>query len=64
MTNHRFRIGQKVQLTQGYPLRKETAGAYTIVRQLPDVAGEFQYRIKSSRESHERVANERDLEVA
>ena len=39
-------------------------GDYQIVRQLPDSAGEFHYRIKSSREAHERVVKESDLELA
>jgi hypothetical protein len=39
-------------------------GDYQIVRQLLDSAGEFHYRIKSSREAHERVVKESDLELA
>jgi hypothetical protein len=64
MTTHRFRVGQKVQLQHGFPLQKAALGDYQIVRQLPDSAGEFHYRIKSSREAHERVVKESDLEVA
>jgi hypothetical protein len=64
MTMHRFRVGQKVQLSRGYPLRMAAAGFYEVIRQLPDDAGEFCYRIKSSREAHERVAKESELEKA
>jgi hypothetical protein len=39
-------------------------GTYQVVRQLPDAAGELHYRIKSSREAHERVARESELEKA
>ncbi len=58
MTTHRFRIGQKVQFSGA------AQGTYEIIRQLPDSAGEFHYRIKSSREPHERVVKESDLEKA
>jgi hypothetical protein len=61
---HRFRVGQKVQLTRSYPLRMAADGFYEVIRQLPDNAGEFYYRIKSSREAHERVAKESELEKA
>ncbi len=61
-TYHRFRVGQKVLLSRAYPLRMATGATYEIVRQLPDSAGEFHYRIKSTREPHERVAKESELE--
>jgi hypothetical protein len=64
MATHRFRVGQKVQLSRGYPFRMAADGFYEVVRQLPDNAGEFYYRIKSSREAHERVAKESELEKA
>ena len=64
MTIHRFRVGQKVQLSRGYLLRMAAEGFYEVIRQPPDDAGEFYYRIKSSREAHERVAKESELEKA
>jgi len=62
MATHRFRVGQEVQFTRGFPSRMTAVGTYKIVRQLPDSAGEFLYRIKSSEEPHERVVKESDLE--
>jgi len=64
MATHRFRLGQKVQLTGGYPYRSAAVGDYEIVRQLPKAGDEFEYRIKSSREPHERVVKESELEKA
>jgi hypothetical protein len=61
---HQFRSGQTVRLRRRLPNTSASAGEYKIVRQLPDSAGEVQYRIKSAREPHERVANESDLERA
>jgi hypothetical protein len=58
---HQFRSGQVVHLCRS--IRYGAAeGDYEIVRQLPDEGGEFQYRIKSMREPHERVVRESDLE--
>jgi len=37
-------------------------GDYKVVRQLPETDGELQYRVKSTRESHERVVKESELE--
>jgi len=64
MTEHRFRLGQKVQITRGFPYRNSAEGPYEIVRQLPDSGGELHYRIKSAREPHERVVKESELEKA
>jgi len=64
MMTHRFRLGQKVQLTGGFPRRFAAMGQYEIVRQLPNNGDEFQYRIKSTREPHERVVKESELEKA
>jgi hypothetical protein len=64
MTEHRFRLGQKVQLTRGYPHRLAAAGDYQVVGQLPNSEGELRYRIKSTREPHERVVKESELKKA
>jgi len=64
MSEHRFRIGQRVQFTRGFPNRAAAAGEYQVLRQLPDDGGECLYRIKSTRESHERVVKESELERA
>ena len=58
---HRYRIGEKVQLLHGGTTRFSTAELYEIVRLLPETDGEFQYRIKSTEGSHERVAKESEL---
>lgn len=64
MTLPRFQIGQKVQFMRGFPYRLAASGEYQVVRRLPDEGGEFRYRVKSSRENHERVAKESELEEA
>jgi hypothetical protein len=62
MSQHRFRLGQKVQFSRGYPYRSASGGFYEIVRHLPGLDGELYYRIKSSREPHERVVKESEIQ--
>ena len=57
-----FRAGQRVRFVRGYPRRHAAEGAYEVVRRLPFGEGDFQYRIKSAREQHERVVKEQELE--
>jgi hypothetical protein len=61
---HRFRSGQTVRFSRSFPHKAAAEGDYKIIRQLPDNGGELQYRIKSVREPHERVAKESDLAKA
>jgi hypothetical protein len=38
-------------------------GAYVVTKRLPERGGEFEYRIKSVNEPHERVARESQLKT-
>jgi hypothetical protein len=59
MRSHKFHIGQTVQPRQ--LSRNLPAGFYKVTRRMPDRAGEFEYRIKSMKELHERVVAESEL---
>jgi hypothetical protein len=59
---HKFTIGQSVSFVSGGVGRVAAIGDYEIVRLLPADGDDFQYRIKSLRESYERVAKESQLE--
>jgi hypothetical protein len=61
---HRFRLGQMVRLSRGSPYQSVAEGTYQVVRQLPYGEGDYQYRIKSAREQHERVVKESELDRA
>ncbi len=61
MAEHRFKAGQRVTLASGITSRRAASGGYVITRQLPERGGEFEYRIKSVSEPHERVARESEL---
>jgi len=56
MLTHKFHVGQKVEMVPED--RFSPRGVFEIVRLLPPRDGEFQYRIKSIDEPHERVAKE------
>jgi hypothetical protein len=58
---HRFRIGRSVFLQATLFNRDAARGAYEVIAQLPEKDGQFEYRIKSRGEPHERVVKESDL---
>ena len=55
--SHRFRVDQVVRFTAGTHERS-FGGLYKVVSRLPEERGELQYRIKSTKDSHERVVRE------
>jgi hypothetical protein len=57
MPSHKYRIGQVVQLIPSIS-RNVPGGSFEITKQLPESGGEFEYRIKSMNEQHERVVRE------
>jgi len=61
MSGHKFLIGDRVNFVPAFHQRSSTVIDFEIVRQLPDLNGEFFYRIKSSKEPHERVVGESQL---
>ncbi|MSP04160.1 MAG: hypothetical protein EXR05_02715 [Acetobacteraceae bacterium] len=58
---HKFQIGQAVHLMPGRQDGNTPAGAYTIQRQLPIEGRNVQYRVKNTRDGHERVVPEGQL---
>ena len=60
---HKFRVGQSVSFTPGLP-GGGPGGVYKITQLLPPEGDDFQYKIKSAAEPHERVARESQLDRA
>jgi hypothetical protein len=60
MPNHKFKVGQIVELSPAIA-RNIPGGVYKDTQQLPERNGEFEYRIKSVNEPHERVRREIEL---
>ena len=61
MADHKFRLGQRVTLAERGLRDNAARGTYTIIKTLPERDGEFDYKIKSVSEPHERVARESEL---
>jgi hypothetical protein len=53
--------GDVVRLIRSLAMPNVVEGGYTVLALLPERDGRFQYRIKSDRESYERVVKEDDL---
>jgi len=58
MPTHKFHIGQTVFLI---PALSVPGGAYVVTKRMPERDGEFQYRVKSVNEPHERVVRESEM---
>ena len=60
MPSHKFQVGDIVSLRRAVS-RNVPGSAYEVTKQLPHNGREFEYRIKSVNEEHERVAGESEL---
>ena len=63
MPSRKFHVGEAVILDRSAN-RNVPGGVYEVTKQLPENGGEFEYRIKSPTEPHERVARESDMTKA
>jgi hypothetical protein len=63
MPSYKFHIGETVMVKPAFG-RNVPGGAYEVTKQLPHNGREFEYRIKSASEEHERVAGESELTKA
>ena len=61
MANHKFKVGQSVDYNPGRSGMPASSWQYKILQLLPAEGSDLLYRIKSSGETFERVAKEREL---
>jgi hypothetical protein len=61
VSDHKFKVGQSVQYTSGPQGRGAAGGGYKVTHLLPSEGDDYQYRIKSANEPHERVVKESQL---
>ncbi len=61
MAKHKFTVGERVEFTPGRFDGNVPRGVYTVARLMPSETADMQYRIKSARDSHERVVRESQL---
>jgi hypothetical protein len=59
---HKFKIGQSVSFTSAPFGRGGASGIYKVTQLLPPEGRDYQYRIKSANEPHERVVKESQLD--
>src|SRR5947199_1588027 len=68
MDSHKFKVGQMVSYLPGLPedpfSRFRSLGLYEVIQVMPERDGEFQYKLKSTRELHSRMASEERLQNA
>jgi hypothetical protein len=64
MPYHRFKVGQTIVAPFGGPHALIPRGPHVIVRLLPLIGGEPQYRIRSTVDGQERVVLERQIVLA
>jgi hypothetical protein len=62
MPSHKFQI--ETMYVRSAISRNVPGGAYEVTKQLPHNGREFEYRIKSANEEHERVVRESELTKA
>jgi hypothetical protein len=60
--DHKFKVGQSVSFTSGPIGRGGANGVYKVTQLLPPDGDDYQYRIKSASEPHERVVKESQLD--
>jgi hypothetical protein len=59
MPSHKDTVMLKPSISRNVP-----GGVYTVIKQLPHNGREYEYRIKSANEEHERAAGEGELSKA
>ena len=58
MSLHKFKVGQTVNLTPNRQDGDAPPGAYTVQRLMPGEGRDIRYRVRNSRDGHERVVQE------
>lgn len=61
MAQHRFAVGQDVELVAGRMDGNIPRGAYTVQRLLPNDGADREYRVRNVHDGHERVVRESQL---
>jgi uncharacterized protein YjbK len=62
MPDHKFQVGETVFLESSRN-RNIPGGEYVITKKLPERNGGFEYRVKSSKEPHQRIVREDQLKA-
>lgn len=63
MQQHKYAVGQMVEVRTGPLFAPTASGVYEVTRRLPPTGNSNQYRIKSRQSGQERVVREDDIVV-
>lgn len=61
MPLHTFTVGQSIEFVPGKFDGSAPGGTYTVVRLLPNDSTDREYRVKNTRDGHERVVRESQI---
>ncbi len=61
MPLHSYAVGQRIEFVPGRFDGSAPSGTYTVVRQLPNDSTDREYRVKNTRDGHERVVRESQI---
>lgn len=61
MRPHSFSVGQSVELVASRLSGNVPGGSYVVLRQLPNDGEDREYRVKNTRDGHERVVRESEV---
>ncbi|UPG72765.1 hypothetical protein MVG78_00750 [Roseomonas gilardii subsp. gilardii] len=64
MANHRFQIGDEVELVPHLFNPHEARGRYTITRLLPNDSPDREYRVRQGQDGQERVVRESEMRLS
>jgi hypothetical protein len=61
MPLHSYAVGQRIEFVPGRFDGSAPSGTYTVLRQLPNDSTDREYRVKNTRDGHERVVRESQI---
>jgi hypothetical protein len=61
MAARKFKSGQHVTVAQNNRIGDLRSGSFTVIQLLPEERGMWQYRVRSTKDGHERMVYESDL---
>ncbi|WP_204251225.1 hypothetical protein [Elioraea rosea] len=61
MAQHRYDVGQRVEVGSGRGDAAPPPGLYTVIRRMPNDGSDREYRVKSAHDGHERVVRESQI---
>ncbi len=61
MAQHRYAVGQRVEIGSGRGDAAPPPGLYTVIKRMPNDGTDREYRVKNAHDGHERVVRESQI---